>query len=437
MDSLLSRSGRRGETGDDHARSMKRRRRLFGRGEWNIGRVIFIFFYFISPSLITVSAVCWFLVFWIPMGKVTILLFDHVWRHPLALSFESHVKYTCTEDAPDSSILLCTYRAVGSKYWKYTVDGTNIFLINLMAVVIFVIFDFLDAKRGHMCARQAQVGDAARGAKAFRLRIRLGLREDTGRGVGRVAAHRRPTVGPDSPELRRPGIGGVRGGIDKIPLRVRKGGTRTRLFDAVEGAVLERAVGLGDHPVLDAEMGIGAQRRGGDAPVSQGLDDGVGDVVAQIEAPQLLEETGSTGLKGQVVDLAGADLQDAQMRQQGGHEERQDGVGTGRGVEVDEALEPGRHGEDDRQAVGAVGDAEQAGPGPAGARAWGPKEEGRVDVGVAVEDASGVGQELEGAVEALLEAALEAVRVKGVGVGGKAASVEDADEGAGATRLSL
>ncbi|KYK56153.1 calcium permease [Drechmeria coniospora] len=140
-ESLLGR-GRRGDSGDAHPRM---KRRLFGRGEWNIGRVIFFIFFYclISPSLIVVSAICWFLVFWIPMGKVTILLFDHLRRHPLALSFQSHVKYTRADDAPDSSILLCTYRAVGSKYWKYTVDGTNIFLINLMAVVMFVIFDWL------------------------------------------------------------------------------------------------------------------------------------------------------------------------------------------------------------------------------------------------------------------------------------------------------
>ncbi|POR34394.1 Low affinity vacuolar monovalent cation/H(+) antiporter [Tolypocladium paradoxum] len=144
-DSLLGR-GRRGESGNVHRRM---KRRLFGRGEWNIGRVIFFIFFYclISPSLILVSAICWFLVFWIPMGKVTILLFDHLRRHPLALSFESHVRYTRAEDAPDSSILLCTYRAVGSKYWKYTIDGTNIFLINLMAVVMFVIFDWLVLQR--------------------------------------------------------------------------------------------------------------------------------------------------------------------------------------------------------------------------------------------------------------------------------------------------
>lgn len=139
-ESLLGRH-RRGE----NEAQQRLKRRLFGRGEWNIGRVIFFVFFYclISPSLIVVSLICWFLVFWIPMGKVTMLLFDHLRRHPLALSFESHVSYARNDDGPDSSILLCTYRAVGSKYWKYTIDGTNIFLINLMAVVFFVIADWL------------------------------------------------------------------------------------------------------------------------------------------------------------------------------------------------------------------------------------------------------------------------------------------------------
>ncbi|KAL7972120.1 Ca2+ transporter [Trichoderma sp. SZMC 28014] len=140
-ESLLGR-GRRQDSSDLHPRL---KRRLFGRGEWNIGRIIFFVFFYclISPSLILVSGICWFLVFWIPMGKVTMLLFDHLRRHPLALSFESHISYARVDDAPDSSILVCTYRAVGSKYWKYTIDGTNIFLINLMVVVVFVIADWL------------------------------------------------------------------------------------------------------------------------------------------------------------------------------------------------------------------------------------------------------------------------------------------------------
>lgn len=143
-DSLLGRGRGDADRGSDT--DMPRiKRRLFGRGQWNIGRVIFfLFFYFlITPSLFIVSAICWFLVFWIPMGKVTMLLFDHLRRHPLALSFESDISYARIPAAPHSSIIVCTYRAVGLKYWKYTVDGTNIFLINLMAVVLFVIFDWL------------------------------------------------------------------------------------------------------------------------------------------------------------------------------------------------------------------------------------------------------------------------------------------------------
>lgn len=139
-DSLLGRTGRGGSS---EQQGPKLKRRLFGRGQWTIGRAIFfVFFYFlITPLLLLVSATCWFLVFWIPMGKVTILLFYHLRRHPLAMSFHDDGAYS-RGSSPSSSILLCTYRAVGTKYWKYTIDGTNIFLINLIGVVLFAIFDF-------------------------------------------------------------------------------------------------------------------------------------------------------------------------------------------------------------------------------------------------------------------------------------------------------
>ncbi|KAM3085475.1 hypothetical protein ACMFMG_002549 [Clarireedia jacksonii] len=142
-DSLLSRT-RPAPRRDDSAHSARPpKRRLFGRGQWNTGRVIFFLFFYglITPLLFLVSGICWFLVFWIPMGKVTMLLWDHLRRHPLALSFQSDSAYS-RGSIPNSSILVCTYRAVGIKYWKYTVDGTNIFLINLMGVVLFVILDY-------------------------------------------------------------------------------------------------------------------------------------------------------------------------------------------------------------------------------------------------------------------------------------------------------
>jgi Ca2+:H+ antiporter len=140
-DSLLGRTGRgeRNETGLSTSK-----RRLFGRGQWTLGRVIFffVFYCFIAPLMLLVSGICWLLVFWIPMGRVTVILFYHLRKRPLSLTFHPDASYARNNTKP-SSILICTYRAVGIKYWKYTVDGTNIFLINFLAVVVFVIFDAL------------------------------------------------------------------------------------------------------------------------------------------------------------------------------------------------------------------------------------------------------------------------------------------------------
>ena len=140
--SLLGREHR----ADGHADSAahNRKARLFGRGKWNAGRIIYfgIFYGFFAVPLLIVSAVCWLLVFTIPMGRVTAYLFKHLRQRPLSLEFHDEATYTRRSGSAPSAIILCTYRAVGTKYWKYTVDGTNIFLINLLGVVAFVIFDY-------------------------------------------------------------------------------------------------------------------------------------------------------------------------------------------------------------------------------------------------------------------------------------------------------
>lgn len=141
QDSLLGRTGRGSRQGTNGSRP---KRRLFGRGEWSLARVVFFtFFYFLTgPLMLLVSLVCWLLVFMIPMGRVMNILVDHLRRHPLALSFHSDTTYARLPSSPSSSILLCTYRAAGLRYWKYTIDGTNIFLFNLMSIVVFVIIDY-------------------------------------------------------------------------------------------------------------------------------------------------------------------------------------------------------------------------------------------------------------------------------------------------------
>lgn len=142
-DSLLGRHDRNSST--QRTDTNRSKKRLFGRGQWNAGRVIFFlsFYFMITPCLFFVSAICWFLVFTIPMGKVTLLLFYHLRRHPLALSFHVDSNYSrLSPNGNSHSILMCTYRAVGSKYWKYTIDGTNIFLINMLGLVAFTIFNY-------------------------------------------------------------------------------------------------------------------------------------------------------------------------------------------------------------------------------------------------------------------------------------------------------
>ncbi|KAF2993400.1 hypothetical protein E8E13_001341 [Curvularia kusanoi] len=138
--SLLGRDGRANIV---HSDTAKTKNRFFGRGKWTLGRVVFFVYFYgiITPAFFLVSGICWFLVFSIPMGKVMLLLFDHLRRHPLALSFHSDMG-NVRRPGESSSILLCTYRAVGIKYWKYTIDGTNIFLINLLGLVAFTIFDY-------------------------------------------------------------------------------------------------------------------------------------------------------------------------------------------------------------------------------------------------------------------------------------------------------
>ena len=136
--------GRRGRGVRQESHKAKNKKRLFGRGEWNLGRVtFFIFFYgLLTPLLFLASILCWLFVFTVPMARVTLILLRHLRRRPLSLEFHSDTTSTRGAGSAPSSIILCTYRAVGTKYWKYTLDGTNIFLINLLGVVAFVIFDY-------------------------------------------------------------------------------------------------------------------------------------------------------------------------------------------------------------------------------------------------------------------------------------------------------
>lgn len=137
-----------------------------------LGKVCFWVFLvcIIAPLMLVVCIVCWGLVVTIPMAKLTWALLKHLFMQPDGLRFcaapaavvvaeeageaeaaeagvphfsVKHPRITIGQIAPSGSskVLLCTYRAVGLKYYKYTVGGVNILFVNLMSVVFFAIFD--------------------------------------------------------------------------------------------------------------------------------------------------------------------------------------------------------------------------------------------------------------------------------------------------------
>ncbi|KAK4700273.1 Ca2+:H+ antiporter, partial [Phenoliferia sp. Uapishka_3] len=139
------------------------------------------FYLVIAPLMLIVCILCWAMVFTIPMAKLLWVLIRHLNNEPLALHFRSPPKYasdpsTDSADAqeevvyplragqrappvsrqsvrdakahgrlfgPRSTVLLCTYRAAGLQYYKYTIDGVNILFINLLSLVFFTIADFM------------------------------------------------------------------------------------------------------------------------------------------------------------------------------------------------------------------------------------------------------------------------------------------------------
>lgn len=154
--------------------------------DW-LGRAAFwiAFCAVIAPLMLLTCIACWALIITIPMAKLNWALIRYIVANPTRLRFcapppvvivssthtdnpntlptteasspaaaavpvEYSVKHPrlsrgqtapSTSGSPRSTVLLCVYRAIGWKYYKYTVGGVNIFFINLLPLVFFVIFD--------------------------------------------------------------------------------------------------------------------------------------------------------------------------------------------------------------------------------------------------------------------------------------------------------
>lgn len=150
-----------------------------------LGRLSYwlVFYLIVAPAMLFICLICWFSVFTIPMAKLLWVLVRHLHREPLAMHFRSAPKYhhPATQDepirpppplkagqfapkhspkvyeadrgagrlvGPKSKIILCTYKAFGMQYYKYTVDGVNIIFVNLIPVIFFTIFCDFVLRRG-------------------------------------------------------------------------------------------------------------------------------------------------------------------------------------------------------------------------------------------------------------------------------------------------
>lgn len=133
----------------------------------------------IAPILLIVCLLCWALVVTVPMAKLLWALLKHLFTKAKQIRFcaappavvvaqvpvipENEIAYpqplprpqfsvkhprlsvgqVAPSGHPRSTVLLCTYRAAGLQYLKYTVGGVNIIFVNLLPVVFFVIIDGL------------------------------------------------------------------------------------------------------------------------------------------------------------------------------------------------------------------------------------------------------------------------------------------------------
>jgi Ca2+:H+ antiporter len=156
-------------------RPTKKRANIFGRILYWPSFVIVV-----VPLMLFVCVICWGLVITIPMAKLTWELVKLLYLRPLQINFLSapkvpvptpHVspgsgdesgdttlangspggftmksaRLTAGQVAPtpgyESTVLLCTNRAIGLRYYKYTIGGVNIIFINLVPLVFFTIID--------------------------------------------------------------------------------------------------------------------------------------------------------------------------------------------------------------------------------------------------------------------------------------------------------
>ncbi|CAH1246765.1 Hypp7776 [Branchiostoma lanceolatum] len=93
-----------------------------------------------APLLFVIHAlvyfVCWILVVFIPVAKVNGHAIKMLLMPPGSIRIESDSMSAAQQP---SEVIVCTYQAVNVYYYKYTIDGMNIVLVNLLLFVVMAL----------------------------------------------------------------------------------------------------------------------------------------------------------------------------------------------------------------------------------------------------------------------------------------------------------
>ncbi|XP_044285075.1 putative cation exchanger C521.04c isoform X2 [Varanus komodoensis] len=94
-----------------------------------------------------ICLVCWLLVFLIPICKLNARMVTKVLLLPPE---RVHVQRLRKTEVPlDAEVVLCCYQAVNAYYYKYAVDGINVFAVNLLPLVLVTLILGYTDKRNY------------------------------------------------------------------------------------------------------------------------------------------------------------------------------------------------------------------------------------------------------------------------------------------------
>ncbi|XP_042326716.1 LOW QUALITY PROTEIN: putative cation exchanger C521.04c [Sceloporus undulatus] len=92
---------------------------------------------FLSLIHALICLVSWLLVFYIPIAKMNVRIITKVLLMPPEQVHIQSLRKTAV--LLDAEVVLCCYRACNAYYYKYAVDGINVFAVNLLPLVIVTL----------------------------------------------------------------------------------------------------------------------------------------------------------------------------------------------------------------------------------------------------------------------------------------------------------